>query len=87
MVITAAKRGVKAMGIEYNPDMVARAAERSRGRRQRQGDIRQSGHLRSVFKATVITLFLLPDLNLRLRRSCSTWHRGPAWCGIFRMEA
>ncbi len=37
-VITAAKRGARAMGIEYNPDMVdAVEAQRRSGRRERQG--------------------------------------------------
>ena len=68
-VITAAKRGVRALGIEYNPDMVAlsrRNAEKAgvSGTAQFvQADIFQS----DISKATVITLFLLPDLNLRLR--------------------
>ena len=68
-VITAAKRGAKAMGIEYNPDMVAlskkNAAAAGVGEKAVfvQGDI-----FKSDFKqATVITMFLLPDLNLRLR--------------------
>lgn len=68
-VITAAKRGAKATGIEYNPDMVAlsqrNAAAAGVGDRAIfvQGDIFTS----DFSKATVITLFLLPDLNLRLR--------------------
>ena len=68
-VITAAKRGVKATGIEFNPDMVAlsrrnAAAAGVTGKATFiQGDIFKS----DFSKATVITLFLLPDLNLRLR--------------------
>ena len=68
-VITAAKRGARALGIEYNPDMVAlsrRNADKAgvNGKAQFvQADIFQS----DISKATVITLFLLPDLNLRLR--------------------
>jgi hypothetical protein len=68
-VITAAKRGVAARGIEYNPDMVAlaRSAAQAEGVASRvsfeQGDIFES----DFSDATVITLFLLPDLNLRLR--------------------
>ena len=70
IVITAAKRfGAKAVGIEYNPQMVqlaqclgdvAGVADRVR---IQQGDIFESD-----FKdATVVTLYLSPDLNLRLR--------------------
>ena len=68
-VISAAKRGVRAMGIEYNPDMVelsrrnAATANVSDLATFVQGDIFES----DFSKATVITLFLLPDLNLRLR--------------------
>ena len=68
-VITAAKRGVKALGIEYNPDLVevskrnAAAAGVSDLASFVEGDIFKS----DFSQATVITLFLLPDLNLRLR--------------------
>ena len=68
-VITAAKRGVRAKGIEYNADMVAlskrNAAAEGVGDRVTlvQGDIFES----DFSDATVLTLFLLPELNLRLR--------------------
>jgi hypothetical protein len=68
-VITAAKRGATARGVEFNPDMVAlsRRAAKEEGVADRakfdQADIFQS----DFSDATVITLFLLPDLNLRLR--------------------
>jgi len=68
-VITAAKRGAKAHGIEYNPDMVALAqraaeAEGVAGRATFvQADIFQS----DFSSASLITLFLLPDLNVKLR--------------------
>ena len=68
-VITAAKRGAKALGIEYNPDMVElskrNAAKESVSDRANfmkadlfEGDLSQ---------AQVITMFLLPDINLKLR--------------------
>jgi hypothetical protein len=68
-VITAAKRGAKATGIEFNPDMVAlsRRNAATAGVTGKatfvQGDIFQS----DFKQATVVTMFLLPDLNLRLR--------------------
>jgi len=68
-VITAAKRGVRAVGVEFNPDMVALSRQNAAaaGVADRatfvQGDIFQT----DISKATVITLFLLPDLNVRLR--------------------
>ncbi|MDR0440722.1 MAG: class I SAM-dependent methyltransferase [Candidatus Accumulibacter sp.] len=68
-VITAAKRGATARGVEFNPDMVAlsrREAEKE-GVTDRakfdQADIFES----DFSNATVVTLFLLPDLNIRLR--------------------
>ena len=68
-VITAAKRGVRAHGIEYNPDLVdIFAACRAGGGRGRSATFEQADIFQTDFsKATVITLFLLPDLNLKLR--------------------
>lgn len=69
MVIAAAKRGANATGVEYNPDMVAlstRSAKRegvADKARFIHGDIFQT----DFSKATVITLYLLPSLNLKLR--------------------
>lgn len=68
-VITAAKRGARALGIEYNPDMVKvsqRNAEQAgvAGRAKLvKGDLFQA----DLSQATVITMFLLPDINLKLR--------------------
>src|SRR5262245_52050934 len=68
-VIAAAKRGVRAKGIEFNPDLVelskrtAAAAGLSDKASFVQGDIFES----DFSQATVITMFLLPSLNLRLR--------------------
>jgi SAM-dependent methyltransferase len=68
-VITAAKRGARALGIEYNPHMVelsTRNAEQAgvAGRaRFMKADIFES----DFSKANVITMFLLPEINLRLR--------------------
>ncbi|HMN82125.1 MAG TPA: methyltransferase domain-containing protein [Burkholderiaceae bacterium] len=69
LVITAAKRGARAHGIEFNPDLVAlsRRTARAEGVAGRatfeQADIFES----DFSKATVVTLFLLPELNLKLR--------------------
>ncbi len=68
-VITAAKRGARALGIEYNPDMV----ELSRRNAEKEG---MGGKARFVkadlfesdfSQATVITMFLLPEINIKLR--------------------
>ncbi len=72
-VITAAKRGVKASGIEYNPEMVelARRNAQKEGVTDKaiftQGDIFTPQSVEAYSKANVITLFLLPDLNVKLR--------------------
>ena len=77
-VITAAKRGIKALGIEYNPDMVAlsRKNAEAAGVADRatfvNGDIFQT----DFSQATVLTLFLLPDLNRRLRPTILTMKPG-----------
>lgn len=68
-VITAAKRGAKAHGIEYNPDMV----ELSKRNAVKEGvadkaTFEKADIFKSDFsKATVVTLFLLNALNLQLR--------------------
>lgn len=68
-VITAAKRGARAHGIEYNPDMVALSqrhaatAGLSGSATFATADIFES----DFSQASVITMFLLPDINLRLR--------------------
>ncbi len=68
-VITAAKRGAKAIGVEYNPDLVALSRRQAAVARVAdkatfvRGDLFQA----DLSAATVITLFLRDDLNLRLR--------------------
>ena len=68
-VITAAKRGATALGIEYNPDMVdlARRAAKEAGM-SAKATFENADLFESDFsKATVITMFLLSDINYRLR--------------------
>lgn len=68
-VIAAARRGARAFGVEYNPDMVALSRQRiqsagvARLATIDQGDLFEA----DLSKATVITMFLLPDINLKLR--------------------
>ena len=68
-VITAAKIGAKTLGVEYNPDMVElskrNAAKDGIGEKARfiKGDIFET----DFTDATVVTMFLLPSLNLKLR--------------------
>ena len=69
-VITAAKRGATATGIEYNPNMVelsrrnAAAAGVPAGKATfTNADLFET----DLSKATVITMFLLPQINMKLR--------------------
>jgi len=68
-VITAAKRGVRALGVEFNPDMVKLSRENA----QKEGVAGKAAFIRAdLFKtdlsqATVITMFLLSSINLKLR--------------------
>ncbi len=67
-VITATKRGAKSTGIEYNPDMV----ELSKANAAKEGAAGATFMKADLFEtdfshATVVTLFLLPDINLKLR--------------------
>ena len=68
-VIAAAKRGARAVGIEYNPEMVelskrnAAAAGVSDKATFMKADLFES----DFSKATVITMFLLPTINMQLR--------------------
>jgi precorrin-6B methylase 2 len=68
-VITAAKLGAKAKGIEYNPDMIALSKENAK--KEGVGDkaefIQADLYEADLSKATVITMFLLPEINLKLR--------------------
>jgi hypothetical protein len=68
-VITAAKRGARAHGIEYNSDMV-NLAKRNAAKEgvSHMATFAQADLFESDFsKATVLTLFLLPEINLKLR--------------------
>jgi SAM-dependent methyltransferase len=68
-VIAAAKRGAQAVGVEYNPELVAfsERAARVQGVASRarfvHGDIFET----DFSGATVVTLYLLSTLNMRLR--------------------
>ena len=68
-VITAAKRGARALGIEYNPDMV----ELSKRNAAKAGVSDKANFVKADLfesdfsQAQVITMFLLPDINIQLR--------------------
>jgi hypothetical protein len=68
-VITAAQRGAKALGIEYNPDMV----ELSKRNAAKEGVSDKANFVKADLfesdfsQAQVITMFLLPSINMKLR--------------------
>ena len=68
-VIAAAKLGSTAIGIEYNPEMVALSKRNA----QEAGVSAKTEFIETdlfgydLSKATVITMFLLPEINLKLR--------------------
>ena len=68
-VITAAKRGATAHGIEYNPDMVALSQRNAAAQGvSTKATFAKADLFESDFsKATVITMFLLPSINMQLR--------------------
>ena len=68
-VITAAKRGIHAIGIEFNPDLVELSKRNAakEGVKDKVEFIKADLFGYDFSKATVITMFLLPEINLRLR--------------------
>jgi SAM-dependent methyltransferase len=68
-VITAAKRGTRAIGVEYNPDMVelSRRNAKEAGAGELASFTQADLFATDFSKATVITMFLLPSINLKLR--------------------
>lgn len=70
IAIAAAKKfGARSMGVEYNPDMVSLSNREA----QRQGVADKVKFVKAdIFEtdfsqATIITMYLLPDLNIKLR--------------------
>jgi hypothetical protein len=72
-IMAAKKFGARAVGIEYNPEMVKHANENAQkagvaGNGQGRATIRHGDIFATDFsQATVITLYLLPALNMKLR--------------------
>jgi SAM-dependent methyltransferase len=69
IVIAAAKAGARGVGIDINPVRIGEAKENAKKAgveklvRFEENDLFQA----DIKEATVVTLFLLPDVNLRLR--------------------
>lgn len=68
-IAAARSRGARALGLEYNPDLVEVSRRRAiQAGVQNKVEFRQADVFVADFSmATVVTLYLLPELNLRLR--------------------
>jgi precorrin-6B methylase 2 len=68
-VIAAAKRGARALGVEYNPDMVGLAKRNAaaQGVAEKANFVQGDMFEADFSKATVLALFLLPDNLMKLR--------------------
>jgi len=68
-VIAAAKLGARALGIEYNPDMIRLSLKNAEnaGVKGKTDFIETDLFKYDLSEATVITMFLLTDINLSLR--------------------
>lgn len=69
IAIAAAKRGARAVGIEYNPDMVelSKRNAKAAGVADKVKFIKADLFETDLSKADVITMYLLPRINLELR--------------------
>jgi hypothetical protein len=68
-VITAAKRGARAEGVEFDPNMFALSKANAAKEGVAEKTVFINGDLfeQDLSQATVITMFLLPQINLKLR--------------------
>jgi SAM-dependent methyltransferase len=68
-VIAAAKRGARALGVEFNPDMVELSKRNAAqaGVAERASFVQGDMYEADISKATVLALFLLPDNLTKLR--------------------
>jgi SAM-dependent methyltransferase len=68
-VIAAAKRGARALGVEFNPDMVELSKRRAKeaGVSDKATFVEGDMYVADISKASVMALFLLPDNLNKLR--------------------
>ena len=69
IVITAAKKGARAVGFEIDPDLLKESQENiKKAGVENLAEIRQQDILTvDLSPANVVTMYLLPDVNLKLR--------------------
>ena len=68
IAIAAAKLGARSVGIEFNPDMarLAQCFAKAEGMDGKARIVRGDVFEADIREATVVTMYLLPELNLRL---------------------
>ena len=68
IVIEAAKRGARGLGVDLDPELVALATENARkaGVQERTRFVVQDIFETDLSKATVVTMYLLPEFNRKL---------------------
>ena len=78
IVIGAAKRGARALGIDIDPTLVerARANAAAAGVSDRATFVAQDLFETDLSKASVVTMYLLPEVNLKLRPKLLTLKPG-----------
>ncbi|MCC6472519.1 MAG: class I SAM-dependent methyltransferase [Burkholderiales bacterium] len=69
IVIAAAKRGARAIGVEFNPDLVALSRREAQKAGVAERVLFEEGDLfkADLSRASLITLFLLENVNIKLR--------------------
>jgi precorrin-6B methylase 2 len=69
IVVTAAKRGARSMGVDLNPDRIAEANENAKkaGVTDRVTFVQGNLFEMDISKANVLTMYLLQGVNLQLR--------------------
>ncbi|RHW18432.1 class I SAM-dependent methyltransferase [Sphingomonas gilva] len=69
IAIAAGRRGARALGIEIDPDLIVRARRNARDAGVAERVIFREQNLfeAPISEASVVTLYLLPDVNLRVR--------------------
>ena len=69
IAVAAALRGARALGVDLDPMRIAEAhaAARIAGVEARAGFRRQDLFRTPIYEASVVTLYLMPEINLRLR--------------------
>jgi SAM-dependent methyltransferase len=68
-IIAAAKRGARALGVEYNPDLVELSRQRAKdaGVADKATFVRGDMYKADISKATVLVLFLTPEVLDQMR--------------------